>query len=133
MGPWLDSDPSQGWADYADDLARRNGALREEVERLRAELETANNDRAAMLGSLNVLHGRITDLRGEVARLKVDLAELREAAEAEVAVLNARIRAAVRVLLRFAGRLRVSDGDLADMLAAAEVRIEDERCENETS
>jgi uncharacterized small protein (DUF1192 family) len=44
--------------------------LKAENERLRADLEITNNDRAAMLESLNVLHARITDLRDDLERAK---------------------------------------------------------------
>jgi chromosome segregation ATPase len=58
----------------AVDDHRRRQELEAEVARLKDELETANNDRTAMVEAINNLHARRSNLQTEVVRLAADLA-----------------------------------------------------------
>jgi hypothetical protein len=71
---------------------------------------------------------RIRRLEYSNERPTVGFAEQLGAAHAEIDDLRTKVRAAVRVLLEFAGRLGVTDAELADLLAEAEMRTKGRPC-----
>jgi hypothetical protein len=87
--------------------AMRAVAAADEIDRLRADVERHESYGGGLEGRL------------------AEQAECLGAAQAEIDAINAKVLAAVSVLLEFAGRLGVGDDELADRLAEAQMRAED--------